>query len=454
MNDNNQNFYNDNYINQIRYTANLKNNWKEYIIKYKKYIKIGIIILIFLIIIITISSINKNKHNKTCNNIESNILKATDNYILNNQASLPTIGGKYIIVSLDDLINGNYLEKMTVKEKVCTGTVKITKVNDEYIKTLNLSNCSYCDTDKRYNEYSKEVTKKPTTKNTIIEPVAYYNYQISPSYNTSWTNWFESSEISKEKSQYNVYPPLDESKLPKLTEDAIIVSMEQQNKTFYSYRDKSYKFYHVKNNNYSGFYSEKPKGYKYKDENTKIQTEFSKWSINYPDVYDYRVIHTGTAYQWYYEEKGKKIYWNNGEYSVNQPDEKYSRRSSNTITMYRYYDYKWRFYNGSPRQYSGFRTTSDSYYRYKDKQIYNYSNWSYWMENSQITKENKSYREQRTDKHSRYRIKYRLNTFMQLPNNLTETEFETKVGKSVEEIYNTKDNYLDINYKYRYRKLK
>jgi hypothetical protein len=48
---------------------------------------------------------------------------------------------------------------------------------------------------------------------------------------------------TKKDEKYNVFLPLDNNQLPKINEKAEIINYEVENKNYYSYRDKQWKFY-------------------------------------------------------------------------------------------------------------------------------------------------------------------------------------------------------------------
>ena len=89
----------------------------------------------------------------------------------------------------------------------------------------------------------------------------------------------------------------------------------RETKTYYSYRDKKWKWY--KNDiKYSDYSSTQPAGYKNKDKATLKNTELSEWSLDYPEEFEYRHISTKTGYQWYKKEGKEKVYWENGKYLI------------------------------------------------------------------------------------------------------------------------------------------
>lgn len=161
-----------------------------------------IIVAIFLIIVIVIGLIvyYVSRSNK-CNNIENMILNQTLTYAENNDL-LPTVEGESITLNIDDVFLEETLKPM-LEEKICSGTVKITKYKDEYIKTYDITNCNYCSTDKRYKKWSKEVNKKPSNRY-VIDVIPYYNYYEISYYHSAWSNWIPEEEVGEVDEKYKV----------------------------------------------------------------------------------------------------------------------------------------------------------------------------------------------------------------------------------------------------------
>src|SRR5699024_10086240 len=132
------------------------------------------------------------------------------------------------------LIKEDYLKEsnLTYEENVGSAVVTITKYKEDYIKSVEIENCGYCS--ERYKKWSGETGKYDEDKN-VVDVVATYNYYDRSTYYTKYTDYIESSEVSTEKSKYGVYLPLDEDILPEIPTDGVIVTIEQQTKTYYSY---------------------------------------------------------------------------------------------------------------------------------------------------------------------------------------------------------------------------
>lgn len=428
--------------------------------EYKKYTKIGIIVGIsivgLLILILIITSIINASQDKVCIPIEDRVMKGAFDYA-SNKKMLPVNEGEYVVIKLDDLYKEKILKQneTTVKENVCSGDVKITKYKDDYIKTINLTNCGYCATEKRYKKWSKESTSKPSGKKMVVDIIAYYNYSTYEDYNTNWTTFFNPSLISEDVSKkYGVALPIEQRYLPAVPEEAKILKIEKEDKTYYRYRDKRWRYYADRGGSYTReFYSEQPAGYPNKDNDTVKLTEWSEWSLNYPDAKDYRTIKSSVGYKWYYLKGKEKKYWNGGAYSVEQPSKKYDTKEKDTnVKMYSYQDRTWLWYNGTKRSYSGFYSVAPNGFSIKDQLLFQYSGWSNWTDITYLNNSNSSYREQETTTYSRYRIQYRMNSYFKLEDHLTLKEFEKETKVSLTDFLAKEKTEVDIIYKFKYRK--
>jgi len=411
------------------------------------YVAIGVIVISIIIALIGFSLVR----NGYCVDIEKKVKEQTLKYAEKKEL-IPLLDGEHTIINLKDM----YQEEPSIKfnDKECFGTVKITKVDGNYIQTLDITNCDYCSTEKRYSKWTKETTKyyKNTT---IVDVVPYYNYYSLEKYVTSWTNWLSSDKISTKKDKkYDVFLPLDTNQLPQINDKAEIISYEIENKNYYSYRDKQWLFYQNNINNYSALSSTAPEGYPNKDWATEVLTPPSDWSQDYPNEYPYRTITTNTAYRWYYEKDGNKVFWKNGEYTADRPGEKYMQDFQDSVQIYSYQDRRWRWYYGTQsRLYnSSYTSVASPYFPYIDTEITRYTNWSFFEDVSHLNSSNSSYREQKTDVYSRYRIHYNIVSFLNLKEYISRDEIEKKLNKSISEIHQDPTVRLDIEYRYIYRK--
>lgn len=387
--------------------------------------------------------------NGNCLSMEEKVKKEAMNYIESNDL-LPKYEGDSVTISIDEIDSLN----LVFQGNICTGTVTITKADNRYIKTFDIQNCDYCTTNNRYS-WSKKTEKYPKGKSLISVEMVYNYYDVTYNY-TPWTDWFENELIDGIPTD-DINMPLDKEEWPEIPKVGELIKYETEAKTFYSYRDQKWKFYKRINNNYSDFSSERPYGYTYKDEKTKIESEPSEWSTSYPEEFDYRDIETTNGYRWYYEDdNGKKVYYKDGKY-VPKIEEKelkelYSEKEKGFVKMYRYTDSLWRWYNGLARDYSGFMNKPSAAYPYKDAEITQYSSWSRWSEVSNLNSSNESYREQKTNIHQRYRAYYLMHSNEKFNNYLNLTDFENATGRTLEEMLNDKNVKVLIKYQYRYGK--
>ena len=404
----------------------------------KKNIK-GFLIIIFVILVLyfIISNIIVGNRNKTCQELRKEIIKQTDIYISDNNL-LPNLNGTSQTIYLSDLY-----DSIVFKDYAVTGTVTYTKYNDTYIKSIDIANASYCNT----KDFTNESSQFDENKNAKVEVT--FNYVEVDSYNSKWTSWYPSEDISKEETN-GVLLPIDERNLPDIPNNAIITEYVRETKTYYSYRDKKWRWY--KNNvKYSDFSSEKPKGYTTKDTSISLTTEATAWSLDYPEEKDYRSIKQATGYRWYYLDGEEKIYWNNGEYSPTSPGEEYKKDNDFKATMYSYTDKTWRWYNGETKRiYSSYSSAKPNTYNYKDEATLTYTNWSSFKDKSSLNNSNKSYREEKTDIYSRYLIKYDIYSYPILDNYVSLEELEKNLEKEYEEINNDENIKIKINFKFIY----
>ena len=393
------------------------------------------ILAIFIIIFIITTSV-KAKNKAKCNNLRNEIIKIADDY-LTSKNLFPTLNGTSISIDLSNL------EDIVYKDEYVKGSITYTKYNDSYVKTLNISNASNCDT----KEFGKETSEYKDNENAKVNVT--FNYYEVDSYNSKWTNYIASEYISEEETD-GVLLPIDQKKLPSIPRNAVITEYVRETKTYYSYRDKKWRYYR-NNIKYSEYSATQPNGYTYKDTATKSTTEPSEWSLDYPEVFEYRHIKSTAGYRWYYLDNNKKVYWENGKYSPNSPGENYTKDTENKATMYSYYDDIYRWYNGSTtRVYSPYYSEKPKSYNYKDEDTLTYTNWSSYTDESYLNESNKSYREEVTDIYSRYLIKYDIYSLPMLSKNVSLQELEQTLGKSYEEINNDESIKVEVHFTFQY----
>lgn len=403
----------------------------------KNILKILLVVFVILIIYFIISSILSGNKNRKCDSLREEIINKADTYVENHNL-WPNLNGSAITINLSDLDSN-----ITFKDKNVTGSITYTKYNDSYVKTVNIDNASYCST----GDFGKEKDRYDDSKNVKVN--AYFNYVTVESYNSKWSSWYPSEDISEEETN-GVLLPIDENDLPSIPNDAVITEYVRETKTYYSYRDKKWRWYR-NDIKYSDFSSTQPAGYTNKDTSIKSTTENSPWSLDYPTEYDYRHINSKTGYRWYYLVDDEKVYWNNGEYSPNSPGDEYKRDTQSSAKMYSYYDDMWKWYNGDTKRiYSSSSSTKPNSYNYKDEDTLTYTNWSKFSDTSYLDSSNSSYREERTDIYSRYLIKYDIYSFPILDNYVTLSELEQKLGKTYEELSKDDSIKIEVIFKFQY----
>lgn len=409
---------------------------ERYLIKNRKKIYIGLgLIVALIIVLIIISSSIKNIGSKACNDLYDKAGDLAYTYAKDNSL-LPVYESESVTINLDTL------GEIKNKDKVCSGSIKLTKYKDDYIKTYYLSNCG-CE-----KNFGKE-SSKYNSKSKNVEVIAYYNYyDVSTNY-TQWSNWMQFEKIDTEATD-GVLLPIDKKKIPSVPKAATDEVVEKEDLTFYRYRDKKWKWYKNNKAAYSGFSSTAPSGYPNKDTDTTRNTEPSEWSLSYPDVYDYRTINTKTGYRWYKTVDGEKEYWQDGAYAVEAPSDDYKKDTSINARMYSYVDKEWRFYRTTKRVYSFYSSTKPTNYSYKDTELFTYSNWSQWTKETSIDNSNSSYREQETNLNSRYRVKYKILSLIKLDDYLAKDEFESLLGKSINELMQDPNYKIEIKFKFKY----
>ncbi len=423
----------------------------DYSKKYKKnYLIVLIIIVVIALILIIYSIVSRSTKNSFCQDLRDKIKEASLTYAKEKNL-LPTVPGDFITVSLDTLTKEKFLkeEDLMVQEESPTAEIVITKYNEDYIVTVDLDNAAYCSTSD--SSWSSE-NEKYNEKKDIVKVTAYYNYRSKEDNYTVWSEELEEDEIKeKESEKYQVRLPKEEKILPSIPEEGEIINIEQKVNIYYRHRDKRWKYYDIVGDYSSGFFSEKPEGYNNYDANTLVYTDWTDYSLNYPEKKSYREIQSQTAYKWYYEDGKKKVYYKNGEYVIKPEDEeKYPKKEDGT-KVYRYRDKQYRWYNGTKRRYSGYSSEPVRNYSYRDDALYSYTNWSSLTSSPTINDENRSYREEEPVSKYQYRILYRIYYLDVLEKDLPKEEFEKKVGIPLSELMKDEHYDVEITYKFQYK---
>ena len=420
----------------------------------KVYIKRYVIILIAIVVIVLIAFIymilKQSSQNTFCKEMRSKIKEAALKYV-EKEELMPEIDGEYVSVSLDDLVKENYISKedITVKESTGSADITITKYNEEYIVTVDLENAEYCSTLSK--SWGKETSEYNKNKD-VVEVVAYYNYRTKETNYTKWSNEVKEEDLNEEEDKtYQILLPKDEKKLPTVPTEAEVVDIEMKKNVYYQYQDKKWKYYDIAGDYTNFFSAEKPDGYENYDNNTLRYTEWSEFSLNYPEEKSYRKIETRVGYRWYYMDGKNKVYYNNGNYAVEVDDEKYDQKEEESVKMYRYRDREYRWYNGKKRKYSTYYSTLPKSYTYRDDELFTYTSWTALSEKSNLTSENSAYRTEREVYRYQYRMKYNVYSLDIFEEDLTLDEFLKATDSTLEDIMANEDYDVEISFKFRYK---
>ncbi len=403
--------------------------------------------LIFIVLIIVTVVQNKN-----CTNIYNSIKEASLKYA-EDQDKLPEIEGDNTEINIGNLYSEQYLRSINTNNTLCSGTVKITKYKNEYIYTLDVKNCDICSTNKRYKGWSALQNTYPKNK-AIVDVIPYYNYYDRQISTTEWSKYYEQSELSDEISEYNINLPIEENTLPEIPAEATTIDIEADTTNYYRYVDKKWKWYDIEGN-YSEFSSEQPNGYEKIDTNTERYTQWSEYSLNYPEEKSYRSIEKTTGYKYYYlDESNKKVYYKSGKYIAKEEvdTQKYNQRDSESATLYRYRDKQWRWYNGQKRNYSTFSSVMPNGKPFKDLGIEVSTNPSSWSAEKKSNSATEEYRVEEVKLMTRFRINYEILSLKVLDKPLEKTEFESNVGENISEFNSREDKKIEVTYKFKYRK--
>ena len=408
----------------------------------------GTILPIIIIIIIIVIAFQNNHCLKIYDNLKSASLKYAKD-----QGNLPSLEGESINVRLDDLYSDEYLTSTSTDNNRCSGNIKITKYKDDYVYTIDANGCGQCSVNKKYGGWSAEQSAYPSGK-AIVDVIPYYNYYEKETNHTKWTDYFDNSELSDETSKYGIKLPLDETKLPKVPSEGKISNITNETTYYYRYRNISWKWYDIEGD-YSNFSSEQPSGYANKDEGSMRYTEWTDYSLNYPEEKDYRTIQNTTGYKFYYlNDSGKKIYYNSGQYSAREDvhTDKYDQTDEDTTTLYRYRDQQWRWYNGTKRKYSSLSSTAPNGRPYKDTETETLGSATAWEPVLGVYTDDQDYRIVERKIMTRFRIEYEILSLKVLNKPLNHSDFEKKIKTSILEFASNPQYELEVTYKFKYRK--
>ena len=408
---------------------------------------IGTILPIIIIIFIIVCIFKNNE----CLKVYDKLKEASLEYI-KDQGNLPSLEGENTSIQISDLYSNQYLSSTNTNNTLCSGSIKVTKYKDDYVYTIDARNCGKCSVNQKYGGWSAEQSSYPSGK-AIVDIIPYYNYYEKETSYTKWSDYYDDSELSDETSKYGIKLPLEEDKLPAIPTEGKIKNIENDTTYYYRYRDQSWKWYDIEGD-YSEFSSEQPQGYANKDEGSERYTEWTAYSLNYPEEKDYRTIQSTTGYKFYYlNGNGKKIYYNSGQYSAREDvnTDKYDKKDEDTTTLYRYRDKQWRWYNGTKRKYSSLSSTAPYGKPFKDTETETLGNATNW-DASIVVGESHDYRIIERKIMTRFRIEYDILSLKVLNKPLNRSEFEKKIKSSILEFASNPNYELEVTYKFKYRK--
>lgn len=418
---------------------------------YLKKVRNGLIILAAIILLILIYILyGKSTNAKFCTSMREKIWESALRYAEEREI-LPTIEGDYIKLTLDDLVKEKYIKKedITVKESTAKSDLVITKYKDDYIVTMDLENIEHCSTKNR--SWGKESEKYNADKE-IVKVTAYYNYRERETNYTKWSNEYNEDELKKkEDKKYKIRLPKDDRNLADIPEEAELEDIEMNKHIYYQYQDKSWKFYDIAGDYTNYFSSERPEGYSNYDSNTLRYTEWTEYSLTYPDEKDYRTIETRNAYKWYYMDGKNKVYYNNGTFTVEPDDPKYDQRDKEKVSMYRYRDREYRWYNGTRRRYSAYYNNVPKGYTYRDDELYKLGSWSSLRDTPQVNDSNRFYRTEKEVYKYSFRKKYNIYSLYVLNKELPKHEFEKQTEMSLQNLFEDEELDVKVTYKFNYK---
>lgn len=409
----------------------------------------GTIVPVLIIGFIIYTMVDNSKCLKIYDSVKASALE----YLKDNDM-VPDYDGNSETVNVDRLYSGKYLNSVDTDNLICAGKVKVTKYKDDLVYTLDLKNCNTCSINKRYGAWSDEAIYYPANK-TIVDVIPYYNYYEREVLTTDWSRDYEADEIGGKKSKYGVKMPKDEDDygLPKIPSEGEIVEVQVSKTPMYRYNDKQWLWYDIVGD-YSDFASERPAGFSNRDDATKIYSDWSNYSLDYPGDKDYREIKETTGYKFYYEKDGKKVYANNGKYTAadDVDESKYDHREIDTSKLYSYRDSMWRWYNGQKRRYSSYRSVQPDGYLYRDDKTVTSGITSNWYPTSSIDASNSGYRTEETKFLTKYRYVYEILSLKVLDKPVTKDKFEELTQMTPSEFADLGEYKLEVAFKFKYRK--
>ncbi len=258
-----------------------------------KAIKVLITLGVFtLVVLYFVQAFGNNKPvGSACENFNSLLSEKTEEYFLNN---LPQEDGSVKYASINELIIAGKIT-LTDLEKTgttCSGNVYVGKSGDNYYYSNDVT-CGTCTTGNLYTSWSEwqDILPNIINENSQVQVGMFYNYGKGELKYTDWSEWALN---------------IDEIEEPVLPTGVTVANTEKEEKTQYSYREGSFKWYKLSGGTeyYSNgkYYETSPASGYSKDASTKTISRTvinpSKTAlVNSLSGLDYSGITTTNAYR-------------------------------------------------------------------------------------------------------------------------------------------------------------
>lgn len=164
----------------------------------------------------------------SCTNFNQVLLTKTAEYFNDN---LPSEEGTIKAATISELIAGNKISLTDLKEvgTDCSGNVYVSRSGGDYYYSTDVT-CGTCSTSNLYTAWSDWTDTLPSllNSNSQIQTGMFYNYGKGELEYSDWSDWALN---------------LEDIKGPTLPEGVTVANTEKEEKTQYSYRDGSFKWY-------------------------------------------------------------------------------------------------------------------------------------------------------------------------------------------------------------------
>ncbi len=195
-----------------------------------KAVKVLITLGVFtLVVLYFVQACGNNKPvGNACENFNSLLMQKTEEYFSNN---LPQEDGDVKTASIIELVNVGALTLSDLESigTTCSGNVYVGKSGDNYYYSNDVT-CGTCTTGNLYTSWSEwqDILPNIINENSQVQVGMFYNYGKGELKYTDWSEWALN---------------IDEIEEPVLPTGVTIANTEKEEKTQYSYRDGSFKWY-------------------------------------------------------------------------------------------------------------------------------------------------------------------------------------------------------------------